>query len=60
ITYGCLDLLQAVTMIRPRYHLFGHIHDAYGIEESTYTTFSNATLMDEDYRLMNKPFVFDI
>ncbi len=60
ITYGCPDLLQAVLNIRPHYHLFGHIHDAYGIEKSAYTIFSNAALVDEKYQLLNNPFVFDI
>lgn len=60
ISYGCPDLLQKILEVRPRYHLFGHIHDAYGIEESKYTTFANAALVDENYRLLNKPIVFDI
>lgn len=60
ISYGCPDLLQKVLEVRPRYHLFGHIHDAYGIEESKYTTFANAALVDENYRLLNNPIVFDI
>jgi predicted phosphohydrolase len=54
--FGCPDLLQKVLNICPRYHLFGHIHDAYGIEKSKYTTFSNAALADEKYRLLNNPF----
>ena len=60
ISYGCTDLFEAVSFIRPKYHLFGHIHDSYGIEKSEYTTFINASLVDENYRLVNKPFVFDI
>lgn len=58
--FGCPDLLQRVLDVRPRYHLFGHIHDAYGIKESKYTTFVNAALLDEDYRLLNNPFILDI
>jgi Icc-related predicted phosphoesterase len=60
ISYGCPDLLQRMFDIRPRYHLFGHIHDAYGIEKSKHTIFANAALVDEDYRLLNIPFIFDI
>jgi len=60
ITYGCPDLLQKVLEINPRYHLFGHIHDAYGIQETGDTTFVNAALVDEGYQLLNKPFVFEI
>jgi Icc-related predicted phosphoesterase len=60
ITYGCSDLLQKVLEIKPRYHLFGHIHDAYGIQETGDATFINAALVDEEYRLLHKPFVFEI
>ena len=60
ITYGCPDLLLKVLAIRPAYHLFGHIHKAYGIEKSKYTTFANASMVDEDYKLLNSPFVFDM
>ena len=60
INYGCADMLDAVSNICPQYHLFGHIHDAYGIEKSEHTIFANAALVDEDYRLRNKPFVFCI
>ena len=40
--------------------LFGHIHNAYGIEKSRYTTFANGSMADEQYRLLNKSFVFDL
>ena len=56
--YGCSYLLQTVLRIRPRYHLFGHIHNAYGIEKSRYTTFANGSMADEQYRLLNKPLCF--
>lgn len=28
---GCLDLLDAVVKIQPRLHIFGHIHEGYGL-----------------------------
>lgn len=59
-TYGCPDLRRKVLDVCPRYHLFGHIHDAYGVEKSAHTTFANAALVDDDYQLVNAPFVFDI
>lgn len=60
IAYGCPHLLQSISAIRPRYHLFGHIHAAYGIEESEQTTFVNAALMDEESRLVNKGVVVEV
>jgi len=59
-TYGCPDLLQVVLEVTPRYHLFGHIHDAYGIKKIDETFFVNGSLVDEEYRLLNHPFVLDI
>ena len=58
--FGCSDLLQAVTRIRPAYHLFGHIHDAYGIEKHKQTTFLNAAVVDTNYRLVNDPILFEL
>ncbi len=58
--YGDRDLLQTVLDIRPRCHLFGHIHDAYGMENGKDTLFANASIVDVYYRLLNKPFLFEI
>ena len=58
--YGDRILLQAVLKIRPKYHLFGHIHNAYGIEKSKYTTFVNASLLNENYELKNTPVLLEI
>lgn len=35
IHYGDHGLLQTVLDIRPRYHLFGHIHDTCGVERTS-------------------------
>ncbi|MDR1181432.1 MAG: metallophosphatase domain-containing protein [Bacteroidales bacterium] len=59
-SYGCPDLLQAVLKIKPKYHLFGHVHGAYGIEKSAYTTFVNAALMNENYELVNNPVLLEV
>ena len=58
--YGCFDLLESVTTIQPGYHLFGHIHQAYGVETINGTTFSNASLVDGEYRLCNDYNIIDI
>lgn len=59
-TYGCPDMLEAVLRIYPRYHLLGHIHAAHGIVKAEQTTFVNGALLDEQYRLTNKPILLDI
>lgn len=56
-SYGCPDLLQAIIKIRPKYHLFGHVHMAYGIEKSVHTIFVNSALTNQNYELINKPFL---
>lgn len=56
--YGCNGLLEAVSRISPTYHLFGHIHDAYGIEKQNHTTFVNAAVVDPTYKLVNNPILF--
>lgn len=55
IHYGSRDILDAVVRhLRPRYHLFGHVHDSHGSIKGR-TTFVNSSLMDERYNLVNKP-----
>lgn len=58
--FGCRELLDIVLTIRPKYHLFGHIHDAYGMEKKEHTTFVNASIVDENYELKNRFFEFEI
>jgi len=60
ITYGDRNLLQTVLKIQPKYHLFGHIHDAYGIEKNNNTSFINAAVLNEHYEISNKPILLDI
>jgi Icc-related predicted phosphoesterase len=38
---GCEDLLRRVQQVRPKLHLFGHIHEARGIWTEGVTTFAN-------------------
>jgi Icc-related predicted phosphoesterase len=60
---GCLELLKRLQDVRPRYHIFGHIHDGYGVSESDEvpgTVFANVAICTETYRPLNAPFVFDL
>lgn len=40
---GCEDLLRRVRQIRPKLHLFGHIHEDGGLWTEGATTFANVT-----------------
>ena len=57
--HGCPDLLQSVLKIRPKYHLFGHVHAAYGIEKSQHTTFVNASLIRKNI-IAHEPVLLEI
>ncbi len=44
---GCKDLLDIVqNSVKPRFHIFGHIHEAYGRQQIGQTTFINASIVD--------------
>lgn len=49
--YGCPELLKEIEAARPKLHLFGHIHAAFGIEKRNGILFSNAALVDGYCRL---------
>jgi Icc-related predicted phosphoesterase len=52
---GCEELARAVKRIKPRLHVFGHIHEGYGMERRPGTTFVNACICDAAYRPINPP-----
>ncbi len=56
---GCEELLTSVHKLKPRVHLCGHIHEAYGQLQETNTLFINASVLDENYKLKNDPVVFE-
>lgn len=60
VHYGDSGLMQTISRVRPRYHLFGHIHNAYGTANGNDTVFMNSSLVSNDYELLNNPLTFDI
>jgi len=56
---GCQDLLEVIDQIKPKLHIFGHIHEGYGMTSNRDTTFINASSTDQMYRLINPPIAFD-
>ena len=57
---GCEDLARAVERVRPRLHVFGHIHESHGRLERDGTTFVNASSCDVRYRPVQATFVVDL
>ena len=56
--WGNAPLLNRIKEVKPRYHLFGHAHDGYGILKQDGIVFSNAALLDDLNRLVRKPRLF--
>ena len=51
LNVGCKALKERLEIINPKINVFGHIHEAYGIEKQNETTFINASIVDENYKL---------
>lgn len=57
---GCEHLMHRVRRVRPRYHIFGHVHEGYGVTHDGATTFVNASTCNLRYQPNNPPIVFDV
>lgn len=57
---GCEDLLNSVNKIKPRVHICGHIHEAYGTVEKAGIKYINASVLSERYELINDPIIFEL
>lgn len=56
---GSESLLKAVIKnIRPKYHIFGHIHEDYGMLRLDDITYINVSTCNLQYQTENKPIVF--
>lgn len=57
---GCTYLMEAVKRARPLFHVFGHIHDGYGVTSAGGTTFINPSSCTTLYHPCHQPIVFDV
>jgi predicted phosphodiesterase len=57
---GCEALLAALPRIAPKLHVFGHIHEAYGVVHRGGTLYVNASTCDLRYVPVNPPVVVDV
>lgn len=60
IHYGSEELLERVLRIRPRAHLFGHVHRQNGITVQDGSIYSNGAIMNDDYSNLNTPNIIEI
>lgn len=62
---GDQDLYEAILRVRPRWHVAGHFHDGYGMrklvhDDGSDTILINASVVDEQYRVTNAPWVVEL
>ena len=58
VHWGNAPLRNRVFEVKPKYHLFGHAHDAFGTEKNDGIVFSNGALLDDNYNMRYNPKVF--
>ena len=57
---GCEHLMEKIKEIKPKIHVFGHIHEQSGYDEKDGTLFINASVLNSKYQLVNKPITLEI
>ena len=57
---GNYQLLGAIQLRKPKYHVFGHVHEGYGTKRLADTTFINACNCDRRGKIVNNPVVFEV
>lgn len=60
---GCEELAKVLAQIHPKVHIFGHIHEGYGVWDSLdypTTQFINASSVNIYYETTNDPIVFNV
>jgi Icc-related predicted phosphoesterase len=57
---GCAELLEAVELVEPRLHVFGHVHGARGMLPTKNTVFVNAELFGESGDMDGIPIVVEL
>lgn len=55
---GCEELIKTIKRVKPKYHLFGHIHNGYGKAIVNKINLINCAICDESYSPVNKPMEF--
>jgi len=59
VSVGCEELMKRVQEIKPKIHVFGHIHEGYGYVFDGNTHFINAAVLNGRYEFRNKPITID-
>ena len=59
LNVGCELLRVRVDELKPKIHVFGHVHSGYGYKFHNGTHFINAAVLNEKYKYENKPLTID-
>jgi Icc-related predicted phosphoesterase len=59
LNVGCELLRVRVDELKPKIHVFGHVHSGYGYKFHEGTHFINASVLSERYQYTNKPITVD-
>eukprot|EP01129_Flabellula_baltica_P001784 TRINITY_DN1169_c0_g1_i1.p1 TRINITY_DN1169_c0_g1~~TRINITY_DN1169_c0_g1_i1.p1 ORF type:complete len:144 (-),score=28.38 TRINITY_DN1169_c0_g1_i1:67-498(-) len=57
---GCEELIRAIYRVKPVVHLFGHVHEGYGVTKDETTYYINGSNLNFKYKPVNSAIVFDI
>ena len=57
---GCEELKIALHRVQPKLHVFGHIHEAAGVQQQDSTLYVNASCVDRNCDLVNSPVTINI
>jgi len=57
---GCEDLRETLHRLKVSCHIFGHIHVSYGAVHKDNCYYANASVLDQNYNLVNDPIVLSI
>jgi len=61
LNVGCEELLKAIARVKPKLHVFGHIHEARGIKVINGVTHMNASSVDLSYNpYQEESYVYEI
>ena len=60
INAGCKELLKRVETIKPKIHIFGHIHEGFGYREINGIKFYNASNVNFNYGFVNPETLIEI
>ena len=56
---GCEELAKKIVELKPKIHVFGHIHSGYGYKFNGDTHYFNASVLNERYKYEYKPMTID-